>query len=591
MKINSYNFLASTYMFGHLSPEAISMLAEEASEIHLTAGECLIQQGEVGDCLYVLCYGRLLVFHESGETSRFLGEVFPRETVGEMALLGEKIRSSYVIASRNSTMISISIDTFERVIKAYPEIGIKLAQLIVKRTQKSLNSVTENRITTITVIPTSNDPQFTGLASRVEAILAKKYHVIRITKTLVVNNGLDYRNETSENLIEFFSENELNHEFVIYDCEQSDERWKNLCIHQSDCLLLFDDDTGSQHTEFLNKLGFPRVNIHVPIYLACIHPSHTLVNIPQIHPSVAKVSHLTFSDPETFERLIRVVTGHTFGVLLGGGGASGFAHIGVLRAFEEYNISIDVIAGVSSGSIIAAQYAMGLSAREILEANKLASALAAKYMRHPSIPIISLYSNKKFKKYLSDFFNDMKIENLWRNYFAISCDLSLKKLHAHDRGLLHEAVYASNAIVPLIPPAVKKGHLYVDGGYINTVPGDIFREHYHGIILGVDVAKEDNFYVNPEWINYPSNAEILWKRINPFAKKISVSGMVDLMLRAMSLGRNINIKNTQTLFDHYLVPPVDHIGFLDFSKINVLEEIGYEYAREQIESWHNQFPY
>jgi len=90
MKIDVYDFLSSTYIFGHLPSEAIEFLASESKEVNLASGEYLVHQDEMASEVYVLCYGRLMVSLESGDTSRFLGEIYPRETVGEMALLGEK---------------------------------------------------------------------------------------------------------------------------------------------------------------------------------------------------------------------------------------------------------------------------------------------------------------------------------------------------------------------------------------------------------------------------------------------------------------------------------------------------------------------
>src|SRR5579872_1724656 len=397
--INPYDFLNSTPIFENLPKEAIALLAKESKEMNLSSGEYLIHQDEVGDSVYVLCYGRLIVLHESGDTSRLLGEIYPRETVGEMALLGEKKRSSSVIAARNSTVLVLSMDSFERAINTYPVIGFKLAQLIVKRTQKSMRNVSQHRITkTITMIPTANAPEFVGVAERFEKYLALDHRVIRVTQDLLVNKGFDYRNEQSEKLIQFFSQYESDYDFVIYDCEKTDDTWRNFCFHQADCILFFDDEQASQHANMLHKMGFPRVNFNVPIYLVCVHPSYAPANINPVHPSISKVNHITFSQAETLERLARLITGRSMGLLLGGGGARGYAHIGVIRALEEYNIPIDIIAGVSSGSIIAGLYAMGLSAREILLVSKIASTIAAKFIKSPSFPITSIYSNKKFKK-------------------------------------------------------------------------------------------------------------------------------------------------------------------------------------------------
>ncbi len=586
MKIDVYDFLSSTYIFGHLPSEAIEFLASESKEVNLASGEYLVHQDEMASEVYVLCYGRLMVSLESGDTSRFLGEIYPRETVGEMALLGEKRRSSSVIAVRNSTVLAISMDAFERAIHSYPEIGIKLAQLIVIRAQKSMRDVSQAKIIkTITVIPTNNSSEMSDFSRLLEENLKINHRVIRITKDFVKNSDLDYHHPQSENVIKFFSKYEDEYDFVIYDCAGADYAWQHLCIFEADSVLILDDHRASMHAETLQKMGFPFTEFHAPIYLICMHESYGEIDIMPLHPSVTRVNHVVLSIPKTLDRFVRSITGLSLGLLLGGGGARGYAHIGVLRALEEYDISVDVIAGVSSGAIIAAHHALGLTAAQILEVNKETAAMADKFWKYPSVPFVSIYSNKKFKRYLNDYFKDKRIENLWMQYFSISCDLSLHKLHLHERGFIRDAIYASNAVVPMFTPALLNGHLYVDGGFINNVPGDVMRERCNGMILGVDVAKQEHLFVNHHWVDYPSNMQILWSKINPFGKKIIAPGMLELMVRSIELGRESNIKNTEKLFDYYFVPPVENFGVVEYSRIEELEEVGYQYAQEKIEGW------
>src|SRR5207253_6127949 len=80
--------------------------------------------------------------------------------------------------------------------------------------------------------------------------------------------------------------------------------------------------------------------------------------------------HLRVNSTPDFDRLTRILTGNAIGLVLGGGGARGFAHIGVLRAFAEAGIPIDMIGGTSMGSVIAAQHAMGLDFQSMIDINR-----------------------------------------------------------------------------------------------------------------------------------------------------------------------------------------------------------------------------
>src|SRR6185503_6161421 len=185
--------------------------------------------------------------------------------------------------------------------------------------------------------------------------------------------------------------------------------------------------------------------------------------------------HLRRGNGADVDRLGRALLGRSVGLVLGGGGARGFAHIGVIRALEEAGIPIDRIGGASMGAILAAQYADRRDWQRLIELSRRGWLEIAPQKVY-TLPLISLLSMVKGERMLDMWFGDTCIEDLWLPYFCVSTNLSRTELHEHTGGSLHEAVAASMTIPGLTAPRVLRGGvLLVDGGVLDNLPTDTMR--------------------------------------------------------------------------------------------------------------------
>ena len=220
---------------------------------------------------------------------------------------------------------------------------------------------------------------------------------------------------------------------------------------------------------------------------------------------------------EDLGRLARILAGCAIGVTLGGGGARGFAHIGVIRALEEARIPIDMICGVSMGAIIAGQYAMGWDWPTMIRSNK--RLLADRRLNTDlALPLFSLSSGRRFRSALKTFFGEIEIEDLWLSYFCTSCNLSSSELVVHRRGRLWWSVNASNAIPGLLPPVLDGGQLLIDGGVLNNQPGDLLKEVCGGPVIVSMVSPRKDLAMDESFTEMPSAWRFLRSRLNPFEK-------------------------------------------------------------------------
>lgn len=285
------------------------------------------------------------------------------------------------------------------------------------------------------------------------------------------------------------------------------------------------------------------------------------------------------------------------GVALGGGGAKGAAHIGVLKYLEEMEIPIDYVAGTSMGSIIGGLYAMGYSPDELAVlignmnwseyvGNRISrSALSPEVrQRNSTLSIVIPFSldaliNKRGRKSTVSFMpsayvnntalinlfndlcigyqNDMDFNDLPIPFACVATDIKTGKEIDIREGSVPTAMRASMAIPGVFSPVVMNGHLLVDGGLVNNFPADLLKEMGADIIIGVEVSDADTSLMNDESVTLP---DIL-------------NGLIN---NAVNSKRHEN----QMLCDIHLTPDLTGYGTLSFSHdaIDTLIQRGYNEA-------------
>ena len=175
--------------------------------------------------------------------------------------------------------------------------------------------------------------------------------------------------------------------------------------------------------------------------------------------------------------------------MLAGGGARGFAHIGIIKALIEAGVPFDHLGGASMGAIIAAGLAHEWGVEELTER------MRETFVTHNplddfTLPLIALVRGKKASSMLQRNFGDICIEELPLPFFAVSSDLTTGRIHEHRAGLLWRALRASVALPGILPPVTHHGHLLVDGGVMNSLPVDVMRTRTTGPIIACDVTGE-----------------------------------------------------------------------------------------------------
>ncbi|MCR5553516.1 MAG: patatin-like phospholipase family protein [bacterium] len=174
------------------------------------------------------------------------------------------------------------------------------------------------------------------------------------------------------------------------------------------------------------------------------------------------------------------------GLALGGGGARGVGHIGVLKAFSELGIDVDYVCGTSAGAIVGALYSSGLTWYDI---EKTAKSLKKGDIKKKNMFFMPTSTEKLEETVLSIFGKDLMFSELKKPFCAVSVNLKDGSEVIIDNGSVAKAVCASSAVPGVFKPVVYRDMHLVDGGLANNVPADVARKMGANVVIAIDVNK------------------------------------------------------------------------------------------------------
>ncbi len=214
------------------------------------------------------------------------------------------------------------------------------------------------------------------------------------------------------------------------------------------------------------------------------------------------------------------------GIALGGGGAKGLAHIGVLKVLEGHGIVPDMVSGTSIGALIGALYVVrgGSGAVEEYALGFENSNLYPHLVPRPSSS--GMISEKRIRAFLQGLFGARRIEDLERPFFCPAADIRNGREVMFERGSLRQAVRASISVPVIFKPVRLHGRYLVDGGLLNPVPVDVLKKHGCGFTIAVNVIAPRP--LRPRRRKKPDVKEkLLLARLDDFLSRRLISGSPD----------------------------------------------------------------
>ncbi|MBW2294320.1 MAG: patatin-like phospholipase family protein [Deltaproteobacteria bacterium] len=583
-------------VFGPLDDTLLAEISDKLEVIDVAGGTALFREGDPGDSLYILLRGRLnvSVFDPETGVEKLLGETAPGEAIGEIGLLTNETRSASLWATRDSRLVRISQTAFDALAEKNPDLLRRLAKVVVSRLRKRTSSYRFSpRVSNIAIIPARAKNRTTRFAEELQSTLSRfgsTLHLnserldqlVGVPRVAMAQPG----SREDSRLGNWLAEEESRQRFVLLEADAEPSEWTRRCMRQADLILIVgnaDDDpiaTGAE-LELIHDVDSVRSVRHVLVLLHSASSQAISGSASWLDArTVDEHHHVRQGMTADLERLARIISGNAVGLVLGGGGARGFAHAGVYRALFERGIPIDWVGGSSIGAVFGAGMAMAWEPGRVEEEARLSFVKQNPFGDY-TIPMVSLLRGKRIDRLAQRSFEG-DIEDLLIPYFCVSTNLTQASLTIHDRGSLWRAIRASVSLPGVLPPTVKGKHLAIDGGILNNLPIDIMRNRSVGKVIAVDLSVGKEYEL--DYPEVPGPLQILLSRM-PFARKLNVPGIVTLMMKATVMASAVHSKSVRTDATLLLNPPVARFGLLATGDFEEIVEVGYQHAREQLENW------
>ena len=569
--------LGALPLFSGLDEDILRTLATEVEWLSLPGGALLFATGEPSDALYIVLSGCLAVFAAT-DRKQSLGRVLAGDTVGEMGLISGRPRSGTVVALRDSELARLSREAFDRVFRGHPEAMLRIAQLTVDRLESAqAHGVKRSRgARTFTIVPQSIDLDVGGFASQFVKALARSGRAELVWSV----RGATHTSH-------WFHRIESANDFVVYVADPTATSWSSLCVRQADALMLLaradaqpapwpalaglrDAGTSAQRAEL--------VLLHDDETITPGEAARWLDAMPGLLPgngATATIPHHHVSTREDVARVARLLTGHAIGIVLSGGGARGFAHIGIVKALREAGIKLDLVGGTSLGGIMGAAVAAGWSLEEMIVRFRR-SFVDINPIGDYTFPLVSLTSGKRVSQLLHAGFGDMAIEDLPLPFFCVSSNLTTGQSQIHRRGMLWRWLRASVSIPGVLPPVMNHGEVLVDGATMNNLPVDVMRELARGPVIGCDVGADRAFVAaGDDEMDMPTLWQIMkWLR----HRKQKRPNIFRILLRAGMVNSTATTAAHREKTDLLLQPPLAQVDMLNWKAFDRAIDLGYQYT-------------
>ena len=603
--LNNYLVRAIHNLLPDLDLDTLHTLQSRLEWFDLYSGEMLFKENDPSDALYFVIYGRLC-YALQATLDKPLGEIAAGECVGEMGLITGEPRGTSVYAVRDTLLARLDRTTFEELSQHYPHLEIQLARLVIQRTRppdkanpKPGGSLVQ-AATVIVVAPVSPEVPWEAFTRQLADALSGLGSTTRLTPERVVENFgrvdiLQSRVDEVDSLCfqAWLSNQEQLYRYVLYNAdpgltpEGGLTPWTQRCIRQADLILLVGQagqDPAPSPLEQAIQQATPRAHTE----LVLIQPeslSHPRSTRRWLEPRRVRFHHhIRLSSRDDFQHLARYLAGRGVGLVLGGGAARGFAHVGVYKALREHGIPIDFVGGTSMGAILGAMYASGMDEKTVLDVVREVSSPLKLF--DPTLPAVSFFSSNKVTRVLKRIFGEAYIEDLWIPFFCISSNLTRAAAMVHHDGRLWEAVRASSAIPGAYSPMVYNGDLLVDGAVLNNLPVDVMHQIVRGgQIIAVNVIPEIDMDQKYDFGPSVSGWEQVIDRFNPLSDAAPAPWIFESLMRVIALNDVIAARSKRWMADLYITPPVERYNMLDFSAYQPIIEIGYQAAQQAINEW------
>ncbi|CAG7838560.1 unnamed protein product [Allacma fusca] len=616
---------------------------------YFQSGQVVFYVDDESTAVHLVLSGRLRAYLAQSEdvvadARSVIGEYGKYDFVGLTEVWSKRRRTKTVLAVRDTELAKIPDDFLTYVCSRYAKVSYMIIQFLTKKVVSTYRTRAESTgdifnmddlkvdkkssRSTIALFPASSDVPITYIAKEFESYYSKFGSILTITPGYVRDNfSADaFVPGARSGLTAWLGYLESKYMKILYIADCTSTPWSTKCFHQADMIFIAVNNDGRKDISPVEGMilagsslarkellichkysdGFPK---KMPRYTKGWLEKRPWLNFHHhvyIHSDFYKLSNeelqgldkQNLGRNEDLTRVMRWLTGHTFGLALGGGGAKGAAHIGFLREFERIKLPIDMICGVSIGSFIGALLAVyqDLDKVEFLARNWFTqTSNPKKFFLDLTIPYVSLFTGESLNISLIELFGDVQIEDLHIPFFTCTTDLSNNSIREHRCGSLWRYVRASMTLINVFPPICdpRDGHYLIDGGYTNLVPADMMRKLGVRYIMAVDISSKANHYRNTNYGDAISGLNV-FSHMAPVLSTVSVPSIFEIQSRLTWAQSVVYLKLVKKM-EHidasenspsvaYIRLPIDFYSTSDFKRFEKILGIGSSFGTRVFEN-------
>jgi len=540
--------------------EAVSDVEAVAEWFSLPGGWPLFLAGERAEALQFVISGALIVVRPglNGE-DEIVGYVRAGEPVGEMALIGGGEHTASVYALRDTELLRIARADYDRIWRAHPALLESLARRMLLRARQPKPELRTSAARVFTLIAASPSVAIESLARDLRGRI----------------NGLGlkcaalFEDDVTGHPATNFDDIERANDIVLIAARLQPSAWFSLALRQADRIWLFArrDARPSRPMPLIPDENAAAQRFRL-IDLVLLEEGGPAAAEPGEWMEAVGASRLfRWRTPADADRLARTISGRSVGLVLAGGGARAYAHVGVLAALAEARVPVDFTGGTSMGAIIAAGVALGWSNME-LDTRLRRSFVESNPLADYRLPVVAMTYGRIVERRLAEHFGAARIEDMHLPFFCVATDLANGKQRIYRSGLVREALRASIALPGILPPVVDHESILVDGAVLNNLPTDIMGTMHRGLTIGVDVAQAQMLHA-ADFANPPGF--IGWVARHGFKAPPPI---VSLLIRTATIG--IDPAAGRKGCDILIAPDLGNVEIRDWKAYDAAVHAGYE---------------
>lgn len=587
-----------TDFLGEIEPDALALLRERLHWVEIAGGETLMEQGDPGDALYLSVSGRLRAYiNDDSGTPQPVREMGRGQVFGEMSLYTGEPRSATVVAIRDSVLVRLDKAHFDDLLASSHRLSMALTRQIIQRlqTQHIVNPMPLP--VTITLVPVSAGVDPGDFATRLTAQLEQQGSVTLLDSARLEAHLAQTDQGSQDDPIDrqrritfFLDQIESESDFVLLVADDTPSDWTRRCCRHSDEILLLADatQTPALHPIETECLSGDSLRTEAAEMLVLLHPADT--RAPKNTRAwldrrpVTDHVHIRPDLERDMARLARIETRTAVGLVLAGGGARGFAHLGVFKALQEAGIDVDYVGGTSMGAVMAAL----IAADQPLD--RTFDICRRSFKQNPTgdfnwLPILSLIRGQRLARIIVQAFQDLlghkaHLDDLWKTYYCVATNYSRAEEHVMRHGPLAKALRASTAIPGALPPILHRGDLLCDGATLNNFPVDIMRKARGvGTVIGIDLSVPARRPLTFDEV--PGTWTLLRDRLRKRHKrKYKLPSLASYLMNVSILYSTSRRTQSEQLTDLYFNPPLKRVGLLDWRRFDQAVRQGYDHGKD-----------